>query len=108
MPWPGSADIPYRPPIHKPIVWRPPGAAQAARPPADPYYQTKAWRALRLATLQRCRFTCELHLIGCTGRARLADHIIPRSDGGLDSLFNLRGVCPSCHNRRHPEKGGAH
>jgi 5-methylcytosine-specific restriction endonuclease McrA len=107
MPWPGCAELPYRPPIHQPIVWRPQGAARA-RPAVEPYYHSKEWKALRQATLQRCRYRCELNLIGCTGRATLADHILPRAQGGLDTLFNLRGVCKSCHNKRHPEKGGAH
>ncbi|RPJ52677.1 MAG: HNH endonuclease [Acidobacteria bacterium] len=28
------------------------------------------------------------------------DHIKPKSDGGTDDRDNLRGLCPSCHNRR--------
>jgi 5-methylcytosine-specific restriction endonuclease McrA len=27
------------------------------------------------------------------------DHILPKSDGGLDREDNLRGLCHSCHSR---------
>jgi 5-methylcytosine-specific restriction enzyme A len=61
---------------------------------------------LRLACLKRDRFLCQLHLSGCQVRASIADHIVERKAGGADTLHNLRGVCVSCHAKRHPEKGG--
>jgi 5-methylcytosine-specific restriction endonuclease McrA len=99
--------MPTRPPLHNPIVWRPPGAEKSARR-ADPYYQTEEWRALRLATLKRDHFRCRMALPKCEGRARVAHHVVDRSQGGRDDLSNLLSSCFSCHNAAHPTKGGSH
>jgi hypothetical protein len=32
----------------------------------------------------------------------IADHIVERRDGGSDDSANLRSVCATCHNKRHP------
>lgn len=61
------------------------------------YYQTPAWRDLRAAVLARDP-TCKTP--GCTKPSTHADHIIPRKQGGPDTMGNLRGLCESCHNRR--------
>lgn len=63
----------------------------------DPYYKTKAWRRLRLVALARSPICVTA---GCGRPARVADHVIPRSQGGADSLENLVGRCIDCHNRR--------
>lgn len=63
---------------------------------SDPYYRTAEWRELRAACLRRepiCRTP------GCGQRASHADHIVPRTKGGADSLRNLRGLCATCHSR---------
>jgi 5-methylcytosine-specific restriction endonuclease McrA len=57
--------------------------------------------------LARDRYTCTLALPGCEHRAPIVDHVIARHDGGPDTMQNLRAVCWACHNRRHPERGGA-
>jgi 5-methylcytosine-specific restriction protein A len=69
------------------------------------FYHSKPWRSLRAEVLKRDGYLCQLQLMGCTGRATIADHIIERSDGGSDNDANLRAVCASCHNKRHPAKG---
>ena len=99
--------MPYRPPIHQPIRADRPG--RVPRPSqAGSVYNTDEWKALRLATLKRDHFRCQLVLPGCERRATIADHVVPRSAGGVDALYNLRATCRACHNGAHPEKGGAH
>ena len=60
------------------------------------FYASPEWRALRYAVLLRdpiCRLC---------GRCRStqADHIRPRSQGGRDTMENLRGLCHGCHSRK--------
>lgn len=61
------------------------------------FYKTPFWKRLRAACLKRDR-TCTTP--GCNQRAVVADHIIPRSKGGADTLENLRGLCIRHHNMR--------
>lgn len=61
------------------------------------YYGTKAWRDLRAAVLRRDPI-CATR--GCGRPSSHADHVIPRSRGGADSMGNLRGMCSRCHNSR--------
>jgi 5-methylcytosine-specific restriction endonuclease McrA len=96
--------MPYRPPIHNPIFFRPPGAEEERRRAQDPFYKSQEWRRTRQKVLRRCYYRCELHLEGCQGTAMIADHVIERTMGGSDDETNLRGVCVSCHNRRHPDR----
>lgn len=98
--------MPSRPPIHQPVAWRPPGAARA--PKRNGYYQSREWKALRLAVLKRDRYQCQLRLDGCQVRATAPHHLVPRRWGGLDHPGNLISVCAACHNRAHPEKGHSH
>lgn len=65
--------------------------------PPDPYYRTAAWRRLRAVALAQSPICVTA---GCGRAAVVADHIIPRSRGGADSLENLVGRCIDCHNRR--------
>jgi 5-methylcytosine-specific restriction endonuclease McrA len=97
--------MPQRPPVHQPISWRP---RSAQRLPSNPFYRTPIWQTLRLATLKRDGFQCRLTLPGCGVKANTAHHRIPREMGGADALWNLLSSCPSCHNKAHREKGGAH
>jgi 5-methylcytosine-specific restriction protein A len=69
------------------------------------FYHSKAWRALRARVLTRDGYMCQLQLIGCTGQATIVDYILERCEGGSDDNANLRAVCASCHNKRHPSKG---
>lgn len=98
--------MPYRPPIHRPVRADRPG--KTPRPSqAGSFYFTEEWKALRRRVLDRDRWTCQVKMPGCLRRATIADHRIPRDQGGSDSLSNLRACCRSCHNARHPEKGGS-
>jgi hypothetical protein len=64
---------------------------------SDPFYRTAQWRRLRAAALMRDP-VCVTP--GCSQAARVADHIVPRRQGGADSLDNLRCLCIECHNQR--------
>jgi 5-methylcytosine-specific restriction endonuclease McrA len=57
------------------------------------FYKTAFWKRLRAACLKRDR---KCTTPGCTERAVVADHIVPRSKGGADTLENLRGLCIRC------------
>ncbi len=61
------------------------------------YYRTAVWRALRADCLARDP-VCTTR--GCGAPSVAADHVVPRSKGGADSLGNLRGLCTRCHNQR--------
>ncbi|OYY40450.1 HNH endonuclease signature motif containing protein [Reyranella sp.] len=64
---------------------------------SDPFYRSREWKRLRAATLARDP-VCITR--GCGQPSSHADHVVPRSKGGADSLDNLRGMCGPCHNRR--------
>lgn len=59
-------------------------------------YRTPAWRRLRLEVLARDQQQC----VVCAEDYRLtAHHIIPREQGGPDSLENLVTLCGRCHSK---------
>ena len=78
-------------------------AAQPDRKEAQQQYQTKGWREIRAAVLERdpiCR--------GCRQVATTdAAHIISRADGGADTMANLRGLCHRCHSAETVKRDGA-
>lgn len=61
------------------------------------FYDTQAWRRLRAACIAQHPVCATA---GCGQRSVVADHVIPRSQGGADSLANLVGRCITCHNAR--------
>lgn len=69
------------------------------------FYGTRAWRMLRRAVLERDHYWCQV----CRRRwANTVHHLIPveeRPDLMLQA-DNCQAICPECHNRMHPEKGG--
>ena len=67
------------------------------------YYRSAGWRALRAACLRRDPVCATA---GCGRASTHADHIKPRTDGGADALWNLRGLCEACHNSRTARGNG--
>ena len=57
---------------------------------------------LRLACLMRDDFQCQV----CKAKnCRLeAHHVVPRSEGGKDTIINLATLCDSCHDKVHAGK----
>ena len=57
-----------------------------------------AWRKIRKQVFRRDRGLCQEHFrndklkIGTE-----VDHIVPKSKGGTDELFNLQLLCSECH-----------
>jgi len=59
------------------------------------------WENLREKTLQRDNYRCQRCF---ENRGPLqAHHIVPRSDGGPDTLNNLVTLCRPCHGTQHPK-----
>lgn len=74
------------------------------------YYHTTEWARLRAACLQRDHHQCVI--CSRTGPQLTAHHIVPRKQGGLDTLNNLTTLCSgargSCHNRIENNDPSAH
>ena len=91
-----------RPYWHKPSD-RPP---QAGRRFVNPWYNTRAWQALRAAVLRDNPLCVHCLEHGRTTAARIADHITPVSTGKTEEqrkalmwdITNVQGLCDSCHN----------
>ena len=75
---------------------------------AGGFYDTPAWRALRLQALCRDNFRCVIchTFIGNPGQARV-DHIQRMRDAPHLALepSNLRTLCPQCDGHSHRERG---
>ncbi|MFT8247283.1 HNH endonuclease [Roseomonas sp. BN140053] len=63
----------------------------------DPFYSSPHWRRLRLVVLNAHPLCTTA---GCGRGSVVADHIVPRSQGGADDLANLTGRCWHCHQAR--------
>ena len=61
------------------------------------FYRTQQWRRLRAECIARHPICATA---GCGQPSRVADHVVPRSQGGADDLENLVGRCITCHNAR--------
>ena len=44
---------------------------------------------------------------GCIESSTDADHIVPKRDGGLDTLENLQGLCRGHHSQKTRREGRA-
>jgi 5-methylcytosine-specific restriction endonuclease McrA len=83
------------------------GAAGARIAPpvklADPFYESREWRAMAAAVKRQRRYRCED--CGLDGRSQPwrihCDHVLEIRDGGerLDPL-NLQLLCHACHNAK--------
>jgi 5-methylcytosine-specific restriction endonuclease McrA len=63
-------------------------------------YATSAWRQLSLAVVER-----DAACVECGGTCMLsAHHIIPRAEGGPDTLANLEALCVACHGREEARR----
>lgn len=75
---------------------------------AKRFYNSAAWKRLRLLALQRDHYLCQPCLRrGVLTPADDVHHIEPiekAPDRALD-LDNVESICDACHNREHPEKG---
>ena len=60
------------------------------------------WRAMRRAFLRESPYCAR-----CPELAEHVDHIIPKSQGGEDSIDNLQGLCSSCHGKKTTLEDGA-
>ena len=60
---------------------------------APAFYRTAKWFGLRGHVLDRDKRVCQY----CGAVAIQADHVIPRSAGGADSIDNLVACCSSCN-----------
>lgn len=86
------------------------------RKATNPFYLSRAWRKVRQKRLEMDCYLCQdcLKEWEATGRgtvhpATMVHHIDPLElcpEKALD-LDNLISLCDACHNKRHPEKGGA-
>ena len=74
-----------------------------------PFHCTKQWRKKRRYILQRDGYRCQIcKRYGINTDAKIVHHI-QEVEERPDLKFcndNLISLCPSCHNKQHPEKGG--
>ncbi|WP_215532921.1 HNH endonuclease [Solibaculum mannosilyticum] len=78
--------------------------------PRAPIYNDKRYKRARLTALRRDKYLCQRCLrYGRYTPANTTHHKIPiteRPDLAFDP-DNLESICPACHNKDHPEKGGS-
>lgn len=70
------------------------------------FYGSGRWKRIRLAQLRReplCRLCLEE---GVIKPARVADHIIPRREGGTEDESNIQSLCWTHHQRKRQQERG--
>lgn len=75
------------------------------------FYKTKAWERKRARILRRDGYLCQnCKRYGRMRPATTVHHILHYEDRPDLALTdsNLISLCDACHNKSHPEKGGAH
>ncbi len=75
----------------------------------DTFYTTQRWKSLRARALRRDKYLCvECKRYGKKIIATTVHHIKVRLEYPelQYDMSNLESLCASCHNKRHPEKGG--
>lgn len=81
-----------------------PGSAPIAADPTTSSEGPDSWSDITREVLKRDGYHCANCEAagGPYGSAELhVDHILPRSKGGSDELWNLRTLCRACHEARH-------
>lgn len=76
----------------------------------DPFYGSKAWKALRRQVLERDRYRCVLCGTDITGpRNSRVDHVIPRKVNKSLELVasNCRSLCVPCDLRHDAARPGS-
>jgi 5-methylcytosine-specific restriction endonuclease McrA len=72
------------------------------------FYDSPAWRQVRLVVLERDEHLCQLRGPKCKVAATEVDHIIRPEDGGdWYAVENLRGSCKPCNAARGGRAGAA-
>ncbi len=95
--------MPQRIPSHKPLRLRTaPKRDESGRPnAAQRGYCSRAWYAMRQRVLVRDAWACqECGRVCADKREAHVDHIMPKAQGGLDVMENLRTLCIKCHGRK--------
>jgi 5-methylcytosine-specific restriction enzyme A len=72
------------------------------------FYNSSKWKSKRLYILQRDKYLCQMcKRYGRNTEAKIVHHIEEIEDRPDLALKNnnLAALCPSCHNKIHPEKG---
>ena len=78
------------------------GVSTRSKRPQDQVYSEK-FETNRLLALERDHYRCRK--CGCSVKGtneRAVHHIISKSKGGTDDIFNLATECKDCHIREHP------
>jgi 5-methylcytosine-specific restriction protein A len=58
----------------------------------------RGWQTISDEVLRRAGFRCAIRYPGvCTGRADVADHIVPVDEGGPSVIENAQASCRACN-----------
>ena len=75
-------------------------------PDEKKFYSSQRWQRMRMSKLLADPL-CELcYKAGRVVVATVAHHVMPRKEGGADTMDNLQSLCNACHEREHPRGFG--
>lgn len=79
-----------------------PYVVRAERPTAaERGYNSRGWYAIRRQVLVRDSWQCQACGRICVDkREAQVDHIVPKTQGGQDTMDNLQTLCIKCHGRK--------
>lgn len=93
--------MPYAPLTHSQRM----GRTKDRRPSAAKRGYDRTWQRLRLMVLARDPI-CRWHE-GCKEPSTESDHIVPKRQGGRNTMENLQGLCKRHHNMKRALEDGA-